>query len=940
MKFDVDFFRQSPIRKYFEMKNIECDTFLLNISSNKNSSDPDKLTIPINEDVLKAIRQCQFIITQDMLFYQAQSEKRERERENMMMNSSNSFYKRNLLVSGNSRAFSSYSNKRSMKNGDDMYRSYGTPSNNMSQTLHKLRGTNEYNKLFLNKTNEKKTKGENSYMGGRYEERKSKSGNDYKIKIEREEVPSMTREELLKKINDYQKSKEEEEEDFDDHSMSRNLEEENRKMEEMKKKEEEELRRRTEEEKKRKEEEKRKREEERKRKEEEERKRKEEEEKKEEEQYIEEEEKDNKNEKDAELLEDKIEDHEDDNPVLEDQIYDDEEEKAKQEEEQRKKEEEEKRKKEEEEEEKRRKEEEEKKRQEEEEKQKREQEQEEERKKQEEEEKAKKDEEERIKNEEIVRLKKEDQEEEERKQKEEEERKRKQEEEEKLKHEEEEKRLEQERLLKEQEEILKNEKYTISFYTHSISEYLDSLSSTYLSEVPNYQKETFKIQSTLDKNSFISGIHPKLLVSHPNSNPDTVSGLCAFHYERPTSSSMVIKIIHLSTQDNVNWKKQIIQFIEYIKANIPYEEISISLCYVKDSNDELKINNDILCLFRTELGFQWSNVENSLNQERTQELIYRNPDEEAIKKLKAESNGAIKSMSVLSFTKDKKDSLISYDKYINTFSLTVLIYALSQDGEIILNEGKQMVLWDINAIKSDYLKNNVTVAINNDNIKNVELSSLFDTSEMMYEPNNNTKFNAFTLNFVPQLSNQLSLKLNGYYYNRVEGKINISKEPSTNSYLYFIPTSDGLNVMIICEMNSKLKNLLVDNGMNFYEMFYSFCNKIPKDENEQIQKKSIFIPSFNINTHLIADSISALDTVKIQDKDKNQLYVNSVDEYFDVNFGFDKNINSSFHVNPTSEDIIIKDTFIFGIVNGKILEQYQVPTIQLFMVTKDHWNKI
>ena len=242
MKFDVDFFKQSPIRKYFEIKNVELDTFLLNISSSQNSSDPNKLTIPMTEDIMKAIRQCQFIITQDMLFYQAQSEQKEIE----MNSSTNSFYnRRGLFVSGNGRAMSSYSNKRQK----EMYK-FGTPSNqmNMSVTLHKLRNSPNYNRLFLNKNSEKKKGVDSGYAGGRYEERKSRPESEYRIKIEREEVPSMTREQLLKKIEDYEKKNIDE--DMPSNSMSRDLEEENRKKEELKRQEEEERKKREEERKK------------------------------------------------------------------------------------------------------------------------------------------------------------------------------------------------------------------------------------------------------------------------------------------------------------------------------------------------------------------------------------------------------------------------------------------------------------------------------------------------------------------------------------------------------------------------------------------------------------------------------------------------------------------------------------------------------------------
>ena len=114
-----------------------------------------------------------------MLFYKAQSEQKEIE----MNSSTNSFYnRRGLFVSGNGRAMSSYSNKRQK----EMYK-FGTPSNqmNMSVTLHKLRNSPNYNRLFLNKNSEKKKGVDSGYAGGRYEERKSRPESESRIQIER-----------------------------------------------------------------------------------------------------------------------------------------------------------------------------------------------------------------------------------------------------------------------------------------------------------------------------------------------------------------------------------------------------------------------------------------------------------------------------------------------------------------------------------------------------------------------------------------------------------------------------------------------------------------------------------------------------------------------------------------------------------------------------------
>ena len=170
MKFDIDFFKQSAIKNYFLInKDIELDTFLLNISSNKN--DMNKLTVPITVELIKAIHQAKFIISQDTLLYQAKCEKNTMNNINATSHLSTKRFR--------SRAVSNYS-----------MRSFGTPkSSTMSLTLHRLKATPGYNNLFLN----------------------SKSTNKMTLKkTNSPERKVMSKEELMSKIKEYEdKSKEE-----------------------------------------------------------------------------------------------------------------------------------------------------------------------------------------------------------------------------------------------------------------------------------------------------------------------------------------------------------------------------------------------------------------------------------------------------------------------------------------------------------------------------------------------------------------------------------------------------------------------------------------------------------------------------------------------------------------------------------------------------------
>jgi hypothetical protein len=82
--------------------------------------------------------------------------------------------------------------------------------------------------------------------------------------------------------------------------------------------------------------------------------------------------------------------------------------------------------------------------------------------------------------------------------------------------------------------------------------------------------------------------------------------------------------------------------------------------------------------------------------------------------------------------------------------------------------------------------------------------------------------------------------------------------------------------------------------------------------------------------------------ISILNQDNNLLYIDSIDEIFKIKWNFDFDFKNSylFIPNENNGEIIINDSFIFGICNLNILSNYQIPVIQLFYVTKENWKKI
>ena len=72
------------------------------------------------------------------------------------------------------------------------------------------------------------------------------------------------------------------------------------------------------------------------------------------------------------------------------------------------------------------------------------------------------------------------------------------------------------------------------------------------------------------------------------------------------------------------------------------------------------------------------------------------------------------------------------------------------------------------------------------------------------------------------------------------------------------------------------------------------------------------------------------------------LYLNSIDEYINVEFKPDENIENSFSVVPVEDrknNVIIRDSFIIGIFDNDIINNNKLPLLQFLYITKDNFIK-
>ena len=325
----------------------------------------------------------------------------------------------------------------------------------------------------------------------------------------------------------------------------------------------------------------------------------------------------------------------------------------------------------------------------------------------------------------------------------------------------------------------------------------------------------------------------------------------------------------------------------------------------------------------------------------------------------------------------QKFSSIGLNEYINLFPIFVLlannptytmfftnendknVYELPEEDDPGKNDGinpknqirkistMSMNLDDISKLKEiisslDYCK-----------IFDIDDSMCQEISNKLQSKINNFSFNYFSMNLNLSTTTNYCLEYENYYYNRISSKnIDIFRDPETRNYFYLIPTLTKTTFILICQLSKSLKQDLLDGHKNIYQAFMEYhprlTNQLLKFSSiglgmQQIknEEKTIYIPSFKIDTHLFSESPSDINKKGNITNNKTGAFgcVGSIDEYFKMSFEVDKNISNGFTIIPAEDgkmEVIIKDSFLFAVFNTNIISS---TPLQLFYVTKDHWIK-
>lgn len=517
------------------------------------------------------------------------------------------------------------------------------------------------------------------------------------------------------------------------------------------------------------------------------------------------------------------------------------------------------------------------------------------------------------------------------------------------------------------------DKYHISFYSGNLKEFQMAY-TPYFKTIPESQKTIFHLDSNI-LSSITTYYNPKIIYCTSLKNKFVLKGLCIFYFDCSKESNIKAVISHLSSgdKDPNNCETILLCLIEYIKEYVECSEIYIDLYYkFNEQDNKFTIDTEIRDIFKKNLMFKWAKLENLANHvryqkmylklkkddDKTTNMILEDDDEVNInvnqsnfialnsKKVQPSSLISLNSASILSLSNQKKgEGLINYDKYMNLFISSYLLNKI-KDEEFTVKNQEKLINWKIEdngnfskiaTYKSSKSLNDIQSYITS--LKTKENETIFpEVNDIINkEYTNSSLINSLIMNIALLLPSNISCVLGNIWYNRTEKDIKVLIEKKTKHKFYLIPSSDGINSIIISPLSSNLKSKIFENNSNLFEIFNQEIYSNLEQTNQEKQKApTLWIPCFEIDSHLQCDNLNCFENVEIS-KNKEQFYVNNIDEFIKVKFDYEKERESMFSVDPKDSDIVIKDDFLFGIINLDVLTNFNMSTILLFHVTKDHF---
>jgi hypothetical protein len=305
----------------------------------------------------------------------------------------------------------------------------------------------------------------------------------------------------------------------------------------------------------------------------------------------------------------------------------------------------------------------------------------------------------------------------------------------------------------------------ISFYNENIDNLIRPYAD-YLTNINSEQFITFKINTNLHE--YIKGFNPKILIEKDKGE---INSMCFLSYDTSYEFALRLVINHFSTKDYDDIESKFSKFIQFILDHFLFDELYIDLHYHNDDG-KFTINTYIRDILKNKLSFKWSKLEHRHN-ERYQKMFIKNPkmttsmDVRNIKKFR----NMISMENITLMNYDAKENIIAYsdleprhaEKKINIFPVIYSLANLTLDGYNVEGAAIEEIRPDvIKKLTSDFL-----IDLNlNEELKEQMKSSEIELVKDYFLINEQIYGNLIQISS-KSVSNITSY-LNGYIYNRIE----------------------------------------------------------------------------------------------------------------------------------------------------------------------------
>ena len=561
----------------------------------------------------------------------------------------------------------------------------------------------------------------------------------------------------------------------------------------------------------------------------------------------------------------------------------------------------------------------------------------------------------------------------------------------------------------------------ISFYYGKLSKFI-SIYSSYYQKLPKEQKTIFNIKEN-PMEYIHNNFYPKIII-YSDKNKKLIKGLCIISHIFWKKNELYVE--HISSYKNEERENIFEMFISFIKENaykilgydnnIKENDIYIDL-YYKNEEGKFIINEGIRDYFKKKLNFKWVKLVNVSKYERYIEMRHHfeikqgnninllnneyddnniinqsilgkkefnddelnnnnNSEEEEEKSEESNDNNLdISTMFEISKEKNEHNKEKNMNKLLHKNKEPNLLNNFSIKNKTVLKfnnkiyENKNNSIENIpysNPLNLIYLLNKIyncqnkslyeMISLNINSYFNSNDSGIIEQSLQRCNKikNNLLKENAYYYSDITDLNKKIRNKFklsvninaflpfencisfihNQYHYNRIKvPKLQIFKERFTQQKFYMITKNENHAVLISADLNDAFKEKFLDkdkdNKNNISINFMNIYNNLLNIDN--IDNNILYIPSFGIKCKIENNCYN-----KIQSDKKYNLYC--YEDFYNIKFLSEElTVNRNIKKNKIKKSDYLKMNFDYDLINDKDINQPNFIKDNFLLIVFD-WN--